>query len=156
MKTPSQRGAIGAWAYEARANADCSVEEVVERLTRAGQPVSAATIRGIEAGNKQPSRRLLHGLAKVYGVPAPGNTESPGASDGPGLSDLVAVIRAQTEAITDLVEELRASRQEVAVLQAEWTSFRESLVELSALQQAEQPNDHASAPLSGGRGREGE
>lgn len=97
---------MGAWAYEARADADLSVEEVVERLTRAGQPVTAATIRGIEGGSKKPSRRLLRALAAVYGRPVPGES-TVGADKVDTTSVPAALIRAledQTAAINRLVD----------------------------------------------------
>ena len=113
MKSPAERGPVGAWAYEARTDADLSVEEVVARLERTGNGVSAATIRGVEGGSKKPSRRLLRALAKVYGLPAPGDMATTG--DGgdtavPGLADLIGSISA-------LVEEIRATRRERADLE---------------------------------------
>lgn len=101
MKSPAERGPIGAWAYEARADADLSVEEVVERLTRAGQPVSAATIRGVEGGSKKPSRRLLRGLSTVYGRPAPGEPMAGTDVDTPVPAALVSALEAQTQALKD-------------------------------------------------------
>lgn len=112
MKSPAERGPVGAWAYEARTDADLSVEEVVARLERTGNGVSAATIRGVEGGSKKPSRRLLRALGKVYGLPVPGDVESPGGNgdtQAAGLSDLIASLSA-------LVDELRAARQERADL----------------------------------------
>lgn len=100
VKTAAERGPIGAWAYESRDAADLSPEEVAERLTRMGQPVLAATIRGIEGGSKKPSRRLLKGLATIYGSVPPGEPV-------PEPVDLGHLVRA----INDLVTEMRLARE---------------------------------------------
>src|SRR5674476_1018019 len=93
VKTPEQRGPIGAWAYEARIAAGLSPEQVVERLGLAGIEVRPSTIRGIESGNKQPGRQLLRALAGVYG------SKPPAPQPEPEEGDLAAAIRDQAEAI---------------------------------------------------------
>lgn len=106
VKTPAERGRTGAWAYDARADADLSVEEVAERLARAGQPVRPSTIRGIESGSKQPSRRLLKAMAQVYGKPVPGEPVASPGSDGtvqPGLAALIEEMRKQNRLLSKLV-----------------------------------------------------
>ena len=113
MKSPAERGRVGAWAYEARADADLSVEAVVERLARAGQPVAAATLRGIEGGSKQPSRRLLKALAGVYGRPVPGdNMAGDVLTTSPAITDYLSRIDSLVATVTELVGELRATRQD--------------------------------------------
>jgi hypothetical protein len=69
VKTAAERGQIGAWAYEARAEADLSVPEVIRQLKARGQAVTEPTLRGIEGGSKKPGRRLLRELASIYGRP---------------------------------------------------------------------------------------
>ena len=123
MKSPAERGRIGAWAYEARQDADLSVEEVQERLLRAGHQVTTATLRGVESGSKQPSRRLLRALATVYGKAVPGEqipTETP--------DPLVTALQAQTLALTALVDELRQWRSEDRVKLAAVERTAEQLV----------------------------
>lgn len=112
VKTPEQRGPVGAWAYDARDAAALSPEQVMERLALAGIEVRASTIRGIEAGSKKPGRSLLKALAGVYGSrpPAP----QPEAEEG----DLAAAIRDQAEAIGRLADRLDA------FLSPEWLASR--------------------------------
>lgn len=126
MKSPAERGRIGAWAYEARADADLSVDEVVERLSRKGQPVAAATIRGIEGGSKQPSRRLLRALAGVYGRPVPGDNEA-----GAG-GDTLAVPAAYLERIDALVGTVTALVEELRLARAEAAGYAEAVRELGS------------------------
>jgi len=77
VKSPAERGVIGAWATDARAEADLSVPEVVAALAARGYRVTEPTIRGVEGGSKRPSRRLIRMLAEVYDKPAPGEPEVP-------------------------------------------------------------------------------
>ena len=139
MKSPAERGPVGAWAYEARTDADLSVEEVVARLERTGNGVSSATIRGIEGGSKKPSRRLLRALANVYGLPAPGDVAEPGTTGAtpevPGLADLIGSISA-------LVEEIRATRRERADLEE-----RVLALELAARLRGPSPDGEDGEPV---------
>lgn len=136
MKSPAERGPTGAWAYEARADADLSVEAVVERLARVGVPVTAATLRGIEGGSKQPSRRLLRALADVYGRPVPGD-KSEGAA---GETTMPAALASLASAVSDLAAELRESRRERADL----------LERIEALETAAKLRDRSTAGAGGG------
>lgn len=114
VKAPSERGTIGAWAYEARAEADLSVEEVVERLARSGNGVSAATIRGVEGGSKKPSRKLLRAMADVYGRPIPGDPAPVEVADGAYLARIDALVEQLTEdraVIRSLIALLRGTPQ---------------------------------------------
>lgn len=72
VKTPSERGVTGAWAYQARQELGLSVEQVADAMALRGQAVSAATIRGIESGAKKPGARLLRVLSQVLESSAPG------------------------------------------------------------------------------------
>lgn len=72
MKTPEERGPIGAWAYRARGEAGLSVEQVADRLAAKGEAVHPATIRGIEGGTKRPGARLLRLLGEVLESAPPG------------------------------------------------------------------------------------
>lgn len=105
MKTPEQRGPVGAWAYDARIDAELSPELVSERLAIAGVEVTPATIRGIESGNKKPSRQLLKALSALYG-------SHPPVRDAGEPHDLVAAISVQAAALQALADELRAWRTE--------------------------------------------
>src|SRR3989304_4193510 len=62
VKTPAERGIIGAWAYDARLAAELTVSEAVLKLGEMGHRVHEATIRGIESGTKRPGRALLRKL----------------------------------------------------------------------------------------------
>lgn len=105
VKSPEERGPIGAWAYEARVERELSVEQVIEALPTRYHP---ATLRKVESGSAQPGRRMLRELAAYYGGEPPGvPLESPTAPD-----KLVEAIQAQTAAIRELVAELRLSRAE--------------------------------------------
>lgn len=106
MKRPEERGAIGAWAYRARTEADLSPEQVVEQLRERGYAVTAPTIRGIEGGSKRPGGRLLRLLADIYGSQPPGIVPEPTPE-----ADLVAALAEQTRAIMALVEEMRLARE---------------------------------------------
>jgi len=76
VKSPAERGPIGAWAYESRTEADLSVPAVIEQLARRGVRVTEATLRGIEGGSKKPGRRLLRELASIYGSVPPGEPQA--------------------------------------------------------------------------------
>lgn len=115
VKTPEQRGPIGAWAYEARLAVSLSPEQVVERLGLAGIQVRPSTIRGIESGNKQPGRQLLRALTGVYGSKPPVTTADP---EPP--ADLLS-------AITALVAALDADREERLALTRAIAALAQSL-----------------------------
>ena len=102
MKTPEERGPIGAWAYTARSDQGLSVEEVADRLHERGVAVSPATLRGIEGGSKKPGRALLGALAELYGVHPP-------RVNGQAVDDMTALVGAierQTAAIERLLSAL--------------------------------------------------
>jgi transcriptional regulator with XRE-family HTH domain len=110
MKADSERGVTGAWAYNARQEADLSVEEVVVALGKAGQAVSPATIRGIESGSKKPGARLLRKLGDVLGSEPPGHGV---AADAPDLATALqaltqelAAMRLERESMGERVESL--------------------------------------------------
>lgn len=109
VKTPSERGVIGAWAFQARQELGLSVEQVAERVGGLGQAVSPATIRGIESGNKPPGRRLLRLLARALESVPPGATQEPGPpTDATRLFDaLTRALEAQARYLTQ-IEDLRA------------------------------------------------
>lgn len=116
MKSPSQRGVIGAWAYQARQELGLSVEQVAARVSDAGQQVSPATIRGIEAGTKKPAARLLRLLAQALESTAPGHepeTQQPGPSlDVARLFDAFAqALEVQARYLTQ-IEDLRTEMAE--------------------------------------------
>jgi transcriptional regulator with XRE-family HTH domain len=144
VKTPAERGPIGAWAYEARADADLSVEQVAERLTRAGQPVTASTLRGIEGGSKKPSGRLLRAMAKVYDKPVPGEEVNPAAD----LCALVARLDTQSAVILELIQELRLARVERDKAQEMMMRALGAALDQQGTQRASGPRTRArSAPV---------
>jgi transcriptional regulator with XRE-family HTH domain len=106
MKSPAERGPIGAWAQEARDDAGLSVSEVVARLAARGHATTDSTIRGIEGGSKRPGRRLLRLLGEIYGRSIPGEALPPAEP----TAALIAALQAQTDAITALVGEMRLAR----------------------------------------------
>lgn len=107
VKALSERGVIGAWAYQARADAELSVEQVAEAVGKRGQAVGTATIRGIEGGTKKPGARLLRLLGEVLDSTPPGSTAAASSLE----ERAVIAAEAQAKAIADLVAELRAWRE---------------------------------------------
>lgn len=104
MKTPAERGTIGAWAYQGRDDAGLSVPQVVERLRSVGSGVTESTIRGIEGGSKTPGRRTLRELATIYGSIPPGESaEEP-------RDNLAAAISRQADAIEALAQAIAKDR----------------------------------------------
>jgi transcriptional regulator with XRE-family HTH domain len=99
VKTPAERGPIGAWAYTARTAAELTVEDVADRLRDRGHAVHPATIRGIEGGTKKPGRALLTGLSDLYGVHPPAD-EKPDVLD---QDSIVAALDRQTALLERLV-----------------------------------------------------
>lgn len=104
VKTPEQRGVIGAWAYRSRQETDLTPDQVVERLRAEGYAVTASTIRGVEGGSKKPSARLRRLLGKVYGSEPPGSTEP----DSADLTSAIAAMTALAEEMRDAMAEQRA------------------------------------------------
>ena len=102
MKTPEERGPIGAWAYTARVDAGMSVEEVAEQLRGRGVAVHPASLRGVEGGSKKPGRALLSALAELYGVHPP-RVNGQAVDD---MSALVSALERQTAAIERLLSAL--------------------------------------------------
>jgi transcriptional regulator with XRE-family HTH domain len=96
MKTPAERGPIGAWAYTARTAVELTVEEVADQLRARGHAVHPATLRGIEGGTKKPGRALLAGLSEIYGVHPP-RREEPAPLEG--VPELVAMTERAAQAL---------------------------------------------------------
>lgn len=111
MKTPEERGPVGAWIVRERERLNLSVEEVIERLADQGQPVSASYMRGIEAG-RRPSSRVVHALEALFGSRVPAEKQAAASID-----TLVAMLAAQTAAINELVVELRLGREAAGGIQ---------------------------------------
>lgn len=106
MRKPiDEKTPLAAWATLARAEAQMSVEEVVDALAARGHAVKAATIRGIEGGSKGASARLLRFMADIYGRPSPSQAEAPS-----GSSDAALIVSA-LDRLTVAVEALTASNQ---------------------------------------------
>lgn len=133
MKTPQERGPVGAWVYQERDERNWSVEHVANAIG-----VHPATIRGIESGHKQASQRIRRELEKLFETEAP-ETEKERAGDLPAL---IEALRDQTAAMNDLVAALRGQRPSVDP--AELVS---SLAE--ALAQHFRPRSEEDAPESG-------
>lgn len=119
VKTPEQRGVIGAWAYQARQEADLSVEQVAAAITDMGQSVSTATIRGIESGSKKPGAKLLRSLGKVLA-----STPPDAAAIRSDESDLAAAIRELTAELRDARDARDAYEVRLRALEAEVQSLR--------------------------------
>jgi transcriptional regulator with XRE-family HTH domain len=104
VKSDLERGAFGAWAFHSRDQLDVSVEEVAERLG-----YHPASLRKVESGSAEPSRRIVRELPALYrtiavekGValsPAPAE-EAPTQATDAGLLAVLSEIR----------DELRLSR----------------------------------------------
>lgn len=103
MKSPEQRGPVGAWAYEERDRRDWSVERTVEELARQGVSISTSYLRSIESNSKPASGRVLRALKKLYESAPP---EAGQPNGGPDIGELVTAIREQTAAIDRLVTSL--------------------------------------------------
>jgi hypothetical protein len=99
MKSPEERGPVGAWMVDERGRLNLSVEEVRARLRTIGEPVSEPYLRGIEAG-RRPSQRIIAALSKVFG------SSPPAARPAATLDTLVSALAAQTEALNALVARL--------------------------------------------------
>lgn len=97
MKTPSQRGVTGAWAYQARQEAGLSVEQVAEAMAAKGHAVSPATIRGIESGSKKPGARMLRVLSSVLEAQPP-EEPAPASDDAQQLQERL-VLAAERSAL---------------------------------------------------------
>ena len=93
VKTPEERGPVGAWAYDARIGAELSVEQVIEKLPTRYHP---ATLRKVEGGSAKAGRRMLRELATVYHSEPPGLAPEPQPADGAAI---VAAIDRLTTAI---------------------------------------------------------
>lgn len=140
MKSPAERGPVGAWAEEARDAADLSVPQVIASLAAKGHGVTDATIRGIEGGSKKPGRKLLRLLGEVYGSRPPGQPEEA----PPG--DMAALVRE----LRELAEAIREERQ----ARVDWeTGLLEALRELGAKPPAAEPSHDLEPAPHGGAGR---
>lgn len=106
VKSPEERGVVGAWAYQERDSRDWSVETAVEQLAREGVSISTSYLRSIESNSKTASARVLRGLKKLYGS-SPADTKKEAAE--PQLSDLIAALQAQTDALNALAARLDMS-----------------------------------------------
>lgn len=119
VKTPEERGPLGAWAYETRDQLGLSVEQVVYALPKRPNP---ATLRKAESNSSDMSRPLWRALVAYYqrmarerGVPIDppplfGDERAP-------TGDLAAALARQTAAIEALVAELREARLDRARLE---------------------------------------
>lgn len=103
MKSPAERGPIGAWAFQSRQEKGLSVEQVADALTALGQSTRPSTLRGIESGGKKPSAHLLALLGEVL-ESVPPEVTAPGAD-----SAIIEAIDRQTavlDRIANLLERL--------------------------------------------------
>lgn len=111
VKTPEERGPLGAWAYDTRDRLDLSVEQVAVALPK---PVNPATIRKAEADSKDMSRPLWRQLTDYYRDVARAKNVAldampvvqADAATPPSAAELLGVIALQTEAINRLIERL--------------------------------------------------
>jgi transcriptional regulator with XRE-family HTH domain len=112
VKAPSERGVIGAWAYQARRELDLSVEQVADALAARGHSVSPATLRGIESGSKKPGARLLRVLGEALDSAPPGQAPT---ADEPSLAAAIVML---TQELAAMREERRALAERVGDLEA--------------------------------------
>jgi hypothetical protein len=99
VKTPEERGPVGAWAYDERDRRDWSVEEAVDQLRSSGVQISASYLRAIESGNKPASSRVRRGLEALYGSAPVIHVAAPN-----DMQELVTALHAQTDAINRVVD----------------------------------------------------
>lgn len=110
MKSDVERGPFGAWAYRTRERLDpLSVEQVAAALD-----YSAPTLRKVEGGSAQPSRRIRRDLPAYYARIAQERgihiEQAPGADEPAPAADLAALIAstervaAATAAFTEAVD----------------------------------------------------
>jgi hypothetical protein len=146
VKTPDERGPLGAWAYETRVRLELSVEAVAAAIP---QPVNPATIRKAEGESRNMSRPLWRQLTAHYARIAREQgvtiSQPPTYGDVPAPADQAALI-AQ---ISALVEELRLTRLE----QTEWNrGVTEALALLAQRLPLPAPTDGPEpVPSSGAR-----
>jgi transcriptional regulator with XRE-family HTH domain len=150
VKTPEERGVIGAWAYAARRTAEMTVEDVADLLRARGHAVHPATLRGIEGGTKKPGRALLRGLSEIYEVDPPVDqqpVESP---------DLVAALDRQTvvferlaAALEQFVSQGQAPAQQPLSLEAQ-REVAEAERDLARRRDSERRRRPARRPDGGG------
>lgn len=111
VKTPEERGPLGAWAYDSRDRLGLSVEQVAVALPR---PVNPATIRKAEADSKDMSKPLWRALTTFYREVAKERNVAldalPAVAPEPPVqtttADLMRVISSQAAAIDRLVERI--------------------------------------------------
>lgn len=111
VKTPSERGAIGAWAFQARQELGLSVEQVADAMAARGQTVSPATLRGVEGGSKKPGARLLRTLQQVL-------DSAPPTAPAPVEGDVALAIREQAASNDRLAEAMQAQAESFTTLAA--------------------------------------
>lgn len=106
VKSDIERGPFGAWAFHTRDRLDLKVEEVADRLG-----YHPASLRKMESGSVEPSRRMVRELPTLYseiatakGVVIP----QPPASDETRASESAAV--------------LLAIEKQTAMLEKQWTA----------------------------------
>jgi hypothetical protein len=140
VKTPEERGELGAWAYETRVRLDLSVEAVAAGLPR---PLNPATIRKAEGDSRNMSRPLWRALTTFYkeaarrkGVQIAQPPTFAGLPTATDQSDLARAIQSQADAINALVDVLRPIVEE-----AETREARLRALELAVALLAPQPDE---------------
>lgn len=161
MKSDFERGQFGAWAFHTRDRLDLKVEQVA-----ADQGYHPASLRKMESGNVDPSRRMLRDLPEYYAriaaekgiriepAPVAPREESPN-------SDLASAVRLLADAVTrqnQLLQRLLEGRtgsppsQEIDPLLAGIVA-REQDDALSGPARAGLPKASADVPATQGRRR---
>lgn len=146
MKSDIERGPFGTWAYRTRLALDpLTVEQVAAALA-----YSAPTLRKVEGGSSQPSRRMARDLPAYYlrvaqergvTIPAP-----PGdAPDTAAPSDFAALL-ARLDEQARVIDRLAAAIEGLAQGQAELVGAYGTA--LAALR-SERADDPASASHAG-------
>lgn len=107
VKTPEERGPLGAWAYDSRDRLDISPEQVVELLGK----YDTSTIRKAEGNSEAMSRPLWRALTQLYARLASERSVTLDAMPTFGevdqatgdQSDLITALNRQSLAIESLV-----------------------------------------------------
>lgn len=126
MKSPEERGPLGAWAYETRVILDLSPEAVVRRLPvpSSGRPYDPATLRKAEADSRHMSGPLWRALTALYPMIA----RERGVSIAPHPVDRRE--RAAPDPATDLAAAIRDLTAELAVIRREREAWAQGVVRL--------------------------
>jgi hypothetical protein len=137
VKTPEERGPLGAWAYDSRDRLDISPEQVVELLGK----YDTSTIRKAEGNSEAMSRPLWRALTQLYARLASERSVTLDAMPTFGEAEQATGDQAAlAAAINALVAELQAARTERAMTEARLRTLESTVESLLG------PRDDATFP----------